>query len=99
MKNYHQRDIVSPILNKTLVLKCWHCTKICLGLETFDRYKKKKKKKKLLQISLFEIGAAVAQLLASGRLFDPQNETRYHRHGLAVSGTLNTIIYLKDIFN
>ena len=46
-------------------------------------------KTRLLQ----KIEVAVVQLLASGREFDPQNEPRYHRHDLAVSGTLNTIIY------
>ena len=37
-----------------------------------------------LQISLCEIGAAVAQLVASVRLFDPPDEPRYHHHDLAV---------------
>ena len=45
-----------------------------------------------LQISLFEIGADAALLLASGRYFDPPDGPRSYHHGLAVSGALNTII-------
>ena len=52
-----------------------------------------------LQISLFEIGATVAQLVASVRLFDPPDEPRYHCHDLAVSGTLNTIICSLTLFD
>ena len=58
------------------------------------------------QISLFykynfEIGADVAQLLASGRLFEPSDKPRYHHHDLhvAVSRTLNTIICLLTLFD
>ena len=37
-----------------------------------------------LQISLFEIGATVAQLVVSGRKFGPQDGPRYFHHDLAV---------------
>ena len=52
-----------------------------------------------LQISLFEIGAAVAQLVTSVRYFDPPDEPRYHHHDLAVNRTLNTIICSITLFD
>ena len=54
--------------------------------------------------NLFEIGVGVAQLLASGRLFESPDESRYHHHDLhvhlAVSRTLNaSIICSRTLFD